>query len=189
MKMQVGYYFDQTRCIGCSACQVACKDWNDIPAGPEKWLRMGYVEKGKYPNVYVGYMPKPCYQCIDPVCVDVCPEHAIKKRAEDGIVETDSQACVGNEKCDEKCRKACPYDAPQFGPEPGSKMRKCDYCLDRVLEDKIPVCIESCPTRALDSGTLEELQGKYGTAQEAEGFQYSDRTKPAIALTPKPVKV
>ena len=48
--MQVGFYFDQTRCTGCGACQVACKDWNDIPAGPVKWMRVLYTEKGEYPE-------------------------------------------------------------------------------------------------------------------------------------------
>ena len=44
--MHIGFYFDQTRCTGCSACRVACKDWNDIPAGPENWMRVLYTEKG-----------------------------------------------------------------------------------------------------------------------------------------------
>ena len=47
--MQIGFYFDQTRCTGCSACRVACKDWHDIPAGPENWMRIHYTEKGTFP--------------------------------------------------------------------------------------------------------------------------------------------
>ncbi|MEE8399443.1 MAG: 4Fe-4S dicluster domain-containing protein [Desulfobacterales bacterium] len=184
--MQVGFYFDQTRCTGCNTCQVACKDWHDIPAGPEHRMRLKYIEKGTFPDVYVGHLIQPCYQCVDPVCAAACPVDAIKKRAEDGIVETDSAACLGNEACDEKCLKACPYDAPQFGPESGSKMRKCDYCLDRQLEDKMPICIESCPTRALDGGSLDGLEKKYGATREAEGFVYSKRTQPAITFRPKP---
>jgi hypothetical protein len=50
--MQVGFYFDQTRCTGCSACRVACKDWNDIPAGPENWMNVHYSEKGKCPDMF-----------------------------------------------------------------------------------------------------------------------------------------
>ena len=106
--MQVGFYFDQTRCTGCSTCRVACKDWNDVEAGPENWMRVTCTEKGKIPDVYVSYMIGTCYHCIDPVCMPACPVKALSKREEDGIVLVDSEACLGNEECDEKCLKACP---------------------------------------------------------------------------------
>ncbi|NVM35084.1 MAG: 4Fe-4S dicluster domain-containing protein [Candidatus Lokiarchaeota archaeon] len=183
--MQVGFYFDQTRCIGCSACAVACKDWHDIPAGSEKWMRILYNERGKFPNVFVSYLINPCFHCEDPVCIPVCPVNAITKREEDGIVIVDSNICIGNEECDSKCLKACPYDAPQFGPEKGAKMRKCHFCLDRYLEGKLPACIETCRTRALDAGTLEELESKYGNIKNADNFTYSQRTKPAIIFKSK----
>ena len=183
--MQVGFFFDQTRCTGCMACRVACKDWHDVPAGPENWMRVLYTEKGSFPHVFVSYMIAPCYHCIDPVCMDACPVNAITKREEDGIVIVDSEACLGNEACDEKCRKACPYDAPQFGPDEGAKMRKCNYCLDRWTDGKLPDCIEACPTRALDAGPLEDLTSKYGKTRQAEGFTYSKRTKPAVVFKPK----
>ncbi len=183
--MQVGFYFDQTRCTGCGACQVACKDWNDIPAGPEKWMRVLYTEKGEFPKLLVSYLAVPCYHCLEPVCIPPCPTKAISKRKEDGIVVVDQGACLGNEKCDTKCLKACPYDAPQFGPEPGAKMSKCDYCLERHQQNKLPVCVEACPTRAFDAGPLDELKARYGDIQKAEGFKYSARTKPAVVFKPK----
>ncbi len=185
--MQVGFYFDQTRCTGCSACRVACKDWNDIPAGPENWMKVLYTEKGKCPDVYVSYMIAPCWHCQDPVCVSACPVTAITKRPEDGIVMVDSNACLGNEECDEKCLKACPYDAPQFGPDKGSKMRKCNFCIGRFTQGKLPDCVEACPVRAMDAGSLAELEKRYGTTTEAEGFKYSKRTKPAVIMKPKPL--
>ncbi|HUW90273.1 MAG TPA: 4Fe-4S dicluster domain-containing protein [Candidatus Nanopelagicaceae bacterium] len=183
--MQVGFYFDQTRCIGCSACAVACKDWHDIPAGPEKWMKVLYNEEGKFPHIFVSYRINPCFHCIDPVCIPVCPVGAIAKREEDGIVTVDSNKCIGNEECDSKCLKACPYDAPQFGTEIGAKMRKCNYCLDRHLEGKLPTCIESCRTRALDAGSIEELKQKYGSIKETNNFIYSERTKPSVVFKPK----
>jgi anaerobic dimethyl sulfoxide reductase subunit B (iron-sulfur subunit) len=183
--MQVGFYFDQTRCIGCSACRVACKDWHDIPAGPENWMMVLYNEKGKFPNVFVSYMIRPCYHCIDPVCIPVCPVNAISKRKEDGIVIVDSEVCLGNKECDSKCLKACPYNAPQFGPEEGAKMHKCNYCIDKFKQNELPICIEACRTRALDAGSLEELKNKYGDNEEADNFVYSKRTKPAIIFKPK----
>jgi anaerobic dimethyl sulfoxide reductase subunit B (iron-sulfur subunit) len=183
--LQVGFYFDQTRCIGCSACAVACKDWHDIDAGPERWMRILYNEKGKFPNVFVSYVIHPCFHCEDPVCIPVCPVAAITKRKEDGIVVVDSEKCIGNELCDSKCLKACPYKAPQFGPKEGAKMHKCNYCLDRELEGKQPICVEACRTHALDSGYLDELKKRYGENKMADNFNYSERTKPAIIFKSK----
>ncbi|MFC1864512.1 4Fe-4S dicluster domain-containing protein [Chloroflexota bacterium] len=180
--MQIGFYFDQSRCTGCGACRVACKDWHNIPAGPENWIRVLYSEKGSYPDVSVSYVAMPCYHCLDPICVKACPAHAISKRDEDGIVVVDSQACLGKNTCKTGCLTACPYKAPQFGPGTAAKMRKCDFCLDRWREGEKPVCAEACPTRALDAGVLSELEAKYGHLLITEGFTYSKRTKPAIVF-------
>ncbi len=183
--MQIGFYFDQTRCTGCSACSVACKDWNDIPAGVENWMRLLYTEKGKFPDVFVSYMIAPCWHCEDPLCMLACPVKAIKKRPGDGIVLVDSGVCVGNEECDSKCLKACPYDAPQFGEEKGSKMRKCNYCLDRFSDGKKPDCVDACPVRALDAGPLKELEEKYGLNKNGVDFKYHKKAKPAVVIKAK----
>ena len=87
----------------------------------EHLMRIKYNEKGKFPNVFVSYLINPCFHCEDPVCILVCPVGAITKRKEDGIVTVDNELCIGNEECNSKCSKACPYDTPQFGPE---KMQK-----------------------------------------------------------------
>lgn len=183
--MQIGFYFDQTRCTGCCACQVACKDWHDVPAGPEKWMRVVYTEKGEFPNVLVAYTASACWHCRAPVCADACPPGAIFKREEDGIVLVDPEACLGKDECGARCLKACPYDAPQFGTEPNAPMRKCNFCLDRFVQGRLPNCVEACPTRALDAGVLEDLEKKYGTGTKAEGFAWSKRTRPAIVLKAK----
>lgn len=185
--MQLGFYFDQTRCTGCGACQVACKDWNDIPAGPEKWMNVKYSEKGTYPNVFVSYLTANCYHCEDPTCQPACPVDAISK-TDNGIVLVDSDACIGNVECDSKCLKACPYDAPQFAEGDGAKMRKCDFCAARWDEDKKPICVDACPVRAMDAGEMSDMKAKYGDIQNADQFKYSDRTKPAIVFKPKVFK-
>ena len=183
---QYGFYFDQTRCTGCSACRVACKDWNDIPAGPENWMRINYTEKGKCPDVFVSYLASPCWHCDNPLCAAACPVDAIHKREEDGIVVVDRDRCLGNSACEEKCRKACPYHAPQFGPEPGAKMGKCNLCLDRIQAGKKPICVDACPVRALDAGPLDSLEKQYGRARTAAGFTYAKRVRPAVVFKPKP---
>ncbi len=183
--MQIGFYFDQTRCTGCGACIVACEDWHDVPAGPVKWMRVLYSERGKFPEVFVSHIVAPCYHCVSPLCIPACPVKAISKREQDGIVVVDREACLGNVKCKVACLKACPYDAPQFGPEPDAKMEKCDLCLERWGENRKPVCIEACPTRALDAGPLDELEAKYGNIREADAFAYSEKTMPSVIFKPK----
>ena len=96
---QLGFYFDQTRCIGCEACVVACKDWNDVPPGPASWRRISTVEKGKYPNPIVAHLSNACYHCAEPSCVVVCPAGAITKREEDGIVTVDRKKCREAGRC------------------------------------------------------------------------------------------
>ena len=97
--MQIGFYFDQTRCTGCFACAIACKDWHDVPAGPAKWMRVSNREEGRYPNLFVRYWATPCYHCTNPVCSFVCPNEAIAKRDEDGIVIVDRDKCREEHRC------------------------------------------------------------------------------------------
>ena len=87
--------------------------------------------------------------------------------------------------CRGMCLVACSYDAPQFGAEDNAKMQKCTLCLEEWVENKKPVCVRACPTRALDAGPLEELRAKYGDVREAVGFTYSEKSKPAIVFKPK----
>jgi len=91
--MQVGFYFDQTRCAGCNACRIACKDWHDQPSGPASWMRINYLEEGPFPNVFACYLMSNCYHCEEPVCAYICPNEAISKREEDGIVVVDKDKC------------------------------------------------------------------------------------------------
>jgi anaerobic dimethyl sulfoxide reductase subunit B (iron-sulfur subunit) len=182
--MQLGFYFDQTRCTGCGTCIVACKDWNDVPAGPESWMRIITIEKGDRHDLFVARMISPCYHCATPLCASVCPAGVIVKRKDDGIVWVDRELCLGGDACG-RCRLACPYHAPQFPAGENAGMRKCDLCLDRWTQNQRPICVMACPTRALDAGPIEELRGKAGSAREAEGFVYSDEVAPSILFKAK----
>ncbi len=182
--MQQGFYFNQSRCSGCFTCVVACKDWHDIPAGPVFWRRVTTTEQGRFPHVSVTFFSSSCYHCSEPPCVPACPVGAITKREEDGIVVVDHKLCQGKDSCD-LCLQACPYGAPQFGVEDNAKMEKCDLCLDRWLEGKKPICVEACLMRALDAGTMEELEAKYGRTREVIGFTYNETSKPSIVFKAK----
>jgi len=183
--MQMGFYFDQSRCTGCYTCCVACKDWNDIVAGPAHWRKVTSREWGTYPEVYLAYLSLSCSHCEKPACAAACPASAITKRREDGIVLVDREVCLGAEVCGMPCKQACPYDVPQFGSGENPRMQMCHFCLDRLNEHKKPACVDSCPVRALDAGPWDELKEKYGDGKEAEGFGYSEETKPSIIVKPR----
>ena len=136
--MQMGFYFDQTLCINCCACVVACKDWHDVPAGPASYIRIMTIEKGKYPEVSVHSVFATCYHCADPACVLACPAGAIMKREEDGVVVVNKDECLGRDECG-MCLEACPYGTPQFGVGDNARMQKCDFCIDRLAENKKPI--------------------------------------------------
>jgi len=182
--MQLAFYIDQTRCTGCYTCVVACKDWHDVPAGPASWVRLVTIERGKYPNPFLAYLPSPCYHCAEPACISACPVNAITKREQDGVVVVDGETCLGKDNC-QLCLEVCTYDAPQFGAEENAKMQKCDFCIDRWPEDKKPICVDACPMRALDAGQVDEMQTKYGEVKEAAGFAYSDELRPSVVFKPK----
>ena len=186
---QLGFYIDQSRCSGCYTCTVACKDWNDISAGPVHWRWVISIENGKYPYPRVVNLSLSCLHCTDAPCIEACPVDAIIKREEDGIVSVDREKCLGADDCAMFCKDVCPYDAPQFGDEENAKMQKCDFCLERWVERKKPICVDACPLRALDTGLLDELKAKYGDITEVEGFTYSTEAKPSVVFRPKTIKL
>ncbi|MBI4495814.1 MAG: 4Fe-4S dicluster domain-containing protein [Deltaproteobacteria bacterium] len=158
--MQLHFYFDQSRCIGCQTCVVSCKDWNDVPAGKVAWLRKKTVERGEFPRVSVTFLHFTCFHCAQPPCIPACPTSALDKREKDGIVVIHPDRCLPN--C-QACLRACPYQAPQF-PEGDAPMEKCHFCLERIEAGHHPVCVDSCPQRALDYGAKETLLFKYPLA-------------------------
>ncbi len=92
---QYGFFFDQSRCSGCHTCAVACKNWNGLPPGPLKYLRVYEYEKGSFPNIRIHFQWIPCYHCEDPACVSSCPRDAIYKEDKYGAVLIDREKCDG----------------------------------------------------------------------------------------------
>ena len=182
---QYGFYFDQTRCIGCHTCAVACKDWYDINAGPVNWMRVKEILKGKYPELKMAYISIACNHCADPPCVKACPTNAINKREKDGIVIVNSEKCLGYKECGAKCLNVCPWNAPQFLNHEKAKMEKCNLCFERLEKGKQAICVEACPMFALDVGPIEDLKQKYIYTMETEGFKSKDNYKPSIIFNPK----
>lgn len=181
---QYAFFFDQSRCYGCQACSVACKDWNGIEPGPEKWMTVYEWEKGTYSDLRVHDLAFSCGHCQNPVCIKACPNHAIFKEDKYGAVLVDEDKCTGNR----QCVIACPYGAPKFASDaPGTKMSKCTMCIDRLEKGEKPMCVISCPLRAFDFGTVEEMEAKYGNVRQLEDMPAPD-TKPAFIVRPHSAK-
>lgn len=180
--MNRGFYFDQSRCTGCHTCVIACKDWHEYELGvePEDWVRVVTVERGRYPDISVTHLAMFCYHCLEAPCAKACPTGAVFKRQEDGIVAVERDLCLGRE-CS-LCKEACPYAIPVFGKEGEDAVQKCDLCAERWAEGKKPICVEACPTRALDAGWIDELRSKYGDTRKAEGFSYSEEAGPCVTF-------
>ena len=166
---QYGFFFDMNRCYACQACSIACKDWNEIEPGAEKWMTVYEWEGGTFPNLRLHSLAFSCAHCENPACVAACESGALYKEEEYGAVLVDHDAC--------------PYGAPKFATdEPTAKMSKCTMCVDRLAEGKQPACTMSCPLRAFDFGPLDELIEKYGDVRYCEGMPGPDATSPAFLI-------
>jgi anaerobic dimethyl sulfoxide reductase subunit B len=137
-------------CMQCHACEVACKSWRNIELGV-KWRRVETIWQGTYPDVKNLSASIACMHCVDPVCVQACPQGAISKRAEDGVVVVDRDKCIGCQTCLEEC----PFKAPAFGKD--GKMQKCDMCISQIdYQTESPPCVATCPTKALGLSKMNE---------------------------------
>jgi len=152
--MQLGFIHNNVDCIGCRACEMACKDKNGLAPGP-RFRRVQYIEGGTYPDVFAYKVNMSCNHCAEPACLPTCPTGAIFKRKQDGIVDIDSTLCIG---C-RRCEAACPFGAPQFDPVENI-VKKCNMCVDEIEAGRKPYCVMACMMRVLDIGPVDEIWSK-----------------------------
>ncbi|HNY66222.1 MAG TPA: 4Fe-4S dicluster domain-containing protein [Deltaproteobacteria bacterium] len=179
---------DVTKCTGCRGCQVACKQWNNLPAeqtmftgslqNPKDlsyntWclIRFDEVERDGKLNWLMRH--DACMHCETPACAKACPSPGALKKLENGAVVHDKNFCIG---C-RACIIACPFDIPRNNPDL-EKMAKCGLCHDRIDDGKKPACVTTCPTGALTFGTKEEmLKAAEKRAEKIKGFIYPANPK------------
>jgi formate dehydrogenase iron-sulfur subunit len=166
---RMGFFTDTSVCIGCKACEVACKEWNRVPEGgltltgmsfdntiglgADTWRHVAFVERGDQGGEFRWLMSSDvCKHCTDAACLDVCPTGALM-RTEFGTVVVQEDICNG---CG-YCVPACPYGVIDRREDDG-RVFKCTLCYDRLGVGQEPACAKACPTDSIQFGPLDELR-------------------------------
>ncbi|WP_428487453.1 4Fe-4S dicluster domain-containing protein [Rhodopila sp.] len=169
-----GFFTDTTLCIGCKACEVACKEWNNLPAdhigltgnsydntgalSANTWRHVNFIEQtvrsDNQPAFQSGWlmMSDVCKHCHNAPCLEACPTAALFKTEFDTVV-VQQDICNG---CG-YCIPACPFGVVDLSPVDG-KAHKCTLCYDRLKGGLEPACSKACPTDSIQFGELGELQ-------------------------------
>ncbi len=178
MPEPMGFYTDTTVCIGCKACEVACKEWNQLPStngGANTmsgdsydntrrldgihWRHVKFVEQFNQDRSEGRWllMSDVCKHCVQAGCLEVCPTGAIIRTEFDTVV-IQSNTCNG---CRD-CIAACPFDVIGINEATGTAA-KCTLCYDRMQVGMKPACAQACPTDSIQFGTIPELRTRAET--------------------------
>jgi formate dehydrogenase iron-sulfur subunit len=174
---RVGFFTDTSVCIGCKACEVACKEWNHVPEdglaftgmsydntgglGADTWRHVAFIEQRRPASPDDGGGPDGvrwlmssdvCKHCTHAACLDVCPTGSLF-RTEFGTVVVQEDICNG---CG-YCVSACPYGVIDRRQDDG-RAWKCTLCYDRLGAGAEPACAQACPTQSIQFGPLDELR-------------------------------
>ena len=166
-----GVLVDTTVCIGCRSCEYACRTAHELPSPPLEtygdktvFKEMRRPDSGaltvvnQYDNPKKADLPYfvkvQCMHCDHPACVSACIVGAFSKQ-ENGSVIWDTDMCIG---C-RYCMVACPFQIPSFEYDKAIQpdIRKCDFCVTRTSENKLPACVDACPVEALTFGPRDEI--------------------------------
>jgi molybdopterin-containing oxidoreductase family iron-sulfur binding subunit len=153
-----GLLIDLDRCQGCYACEVACKQENELPVGPrlKQVFTLGPEKVG--PKLFMEYLPVMCMHCENPPCAAACPVGAIVKDPH-GITLVNQKKCHDTDKdfCKKACIPACPYPVPPQYVADKNVVQMCNMCIQRVNRGEKPSCVKHCINQVITFGTKEEL--------------------------------
>ena len=166
---EVAKLIDESKCIGCKACQVACMNWNDLrddigtnvgvydnPSDltPSSWTLMRFFEVEVEKDKLEWLIRKDgCMHCEDPGCLKACPSPGAIVKYSNGIVDFISENCIG---CG-YCVTGCPFDVPRIS-KTDNKAYKCSLCSDRIAVGQAPACVKTCPTGAISFGSKDDMK-------------------------------
>jgi len=172
--MSKSFLVDTSRCTACRGCQIACKEWHELPANktkqrgshqnppdlnPYNYRILRFSETLENDKISWYFFPDQCRHCIDPPCkgeAEGYMEGAVIQDAKTGaVVFTELTRKLSPEAC-ESLRSACPYDIPRRDEKTGL-MTKCDMCVDRVSNGMLPACVKVCPTGAMNFGERADM--------------------------------
>jgi formate dehydrogenase iron-sulfur subunit len=165
-----GILFDSTRCVGCGACYVACKERNNLPQPSLEFQKddLSAITYTVVKQSHGRFVRRLCMHCETPTCASVCPVAALQK-TEAGPVVYHEDRCIG---C-RYCMVACPFGIPKYEwNKVLPRVRKCDLCSDRLAQGLPTACAEACPTQATLFGKREELIAEARRRLSAQGEGY-----------------
>ncbi len=166
----LGVLFDSVLCIGCRDCEAGCNKVNELPLPPQPFNDLSVLDKKRRTNTKAFtvvnrydhmkstkgplFRKIQCNHCLEPACASACFVRAFSKTKE-GPVTYDPSVCVG---C-RYCMIACPFEIPTYTYDEAFSPRimKCTMCHPRVIEGKLPGCVEACPKEALTFGKRTDL--------------------------------
>jgi formate dehydrogenase iron-sulfur subunit len=182
--MSKAFLIDTSRCIACKACQVACKQWNELPAERTKnvgshqnpqdlsavtWtlVRMNEVESGG--KLKWLFFKDQCRHCVEPPCLmsSNVPGSIYKDEQTGAVIYTEKTKYESFEEI------MCPYEIPRQDKNTG-RLFKCTMCMDRVKNGLLPACVKACPTGAMNFGDRSEMLALAKERLEAAKPTYED---------------
>lgn len=173
--MPKAFLIDTTRCTACRGCQLACKEWHDLPANatkqrgshqnppdlnPNNYKIVRFHEHlDKEGNVVWNFFPDQCRHCLQPICVDVAdmavPGAMVQDPKTGAVLVTDKAKKLSAADIADIVH-ACPYNIPRHDAAKGT-IAKCDMCIDRVEAGLLPACVKTCPTGAMAFGERADM--------------------------------
>lgn len=172
--MPKSFFIDTSRCTACRGCQIACKEWHELPANktkqvgthqnppdlnPNNYKLVRFSEHKRDGKVIWNFFPDQCRHCVDPPCkltADMYVQNAITQDDATGaVLFTEATQYLGPGEVQDVI-DACPYDIPRLDTGTG-RLTKCTMCFSRIRQNMLPMCVKACPTGTMNFGERSKM--------------------------------